>query len=147
MTVHTQTNTALVVKIGAATYECQLIDVTFTPPGTGTGTTTRTACPDGVVSEPGEAVNGSLTGNAFTDTTAQGLWTALYTAYTTGEELDYEITYFPGVDGQAVMFAGRAVVQDPPTLPFSKPGISKHPVNLALLTATMTRPTTLAAGG
>jgi hypothetical protein len=100
-----------------------------------------------VVSEPGEAVNGSLTGNAFTDTTAQGLWTALYTAYTTGEELDYEITYFPGVDGQAVMFAGRAVVQDPPTLPFSKPGISKHPVNLALLTATMTRPTTLAAGG
>lgn len=141
MSVHTQANTALVVEIGSTAYECQIIDVTFTPPGTGTGTTTRTACPDGVVAEPGEAVNGSLSGNAFTDTTESGLWTALYTAYTDGTELDYQVTWFPGVAGQEITFQGRAVVQDPPTLPFSKPGLSKHPVNLALLTATLTRPT------
>jgi hypothetical protein len=93
-----------------------------------------------VVSEQGERVNGALTGEAFTDTTADGLWDTLDEAWTANTELTYVYTVFPGVEGQEVSWTGQAKVNAYPELAFTKPGLSRHRVDLAILTATKSRP-------
>jgi hypothetical protein len=140
MSVHTQVNDQLTITLGSTGFECQFITTTWRRPGSAAGATVQTACPDGVVSEPGEAVNGALTGEAFTDTTADGLWDMLDEAFAAGTEFDYVYTVFPGVEGQEVTFTGRAKVNSYPELTFSKPGLSRHQVDLAILTATKSRP-------
>jgi hypothetical protein len=130
----------LTITLGTTGFECQFITTVWKAPGSAAGATVKTACPDGVVSEPGEAVNGSLTGEAFTDTTVAGLWDILDEAWTANTELTFVYTAFPGVEGQEVSWTGQAKVNSYPELAFSKPGLSRHPVDLAILTATKSRP-------
>jgi hypothetical protein len=141
MTVHTQVNAALTIMLKNTSHECQFIQTSWIAPGTAPGTTVQTACPDGVVSEPGERVNGSLTGEAFTDTRADGLWDTLDEAWTANTDFEYSYTVFPGVEGEEVTWTGRAMVNAYPALGFAKPGISRHPVDLAIITAEKSRPT------
>jgi hypothetical protein len=144
--VHTQTHTALKLTIGGRTFECQIINAVFKRPGTGAGTTVYTACPDGVVKEPGEPVDGSLTGEAFVDTTDEGLWWALDEAYAAQTTVQYSVTFFPDSAAEGVTFTGDAKVTAPPELGFAgRTTIARHPVDLALLTAVKTRPTVVAA--
>lgn len=141
MSVHTQLNTSLKIVLDTKEYQCQIINAELSLPGTAVGETVETACPDGKVVEPGSTVNGSLTGEAYTDTTADGFWTALASAYTSGAEVTYELDWFPETAAEHLIFNGKAKVETSPTLSFAKPGMSRHPFQLTLLSAAMTRPT------
>lgn len=122
-------------------FECQVVDVELTLPGVGTGSATETACPGGMVLEPGAPEAGSLTGNVFADTRDTGITWALAQLKKTGAEFPYSITYYADQDATvAVRFSGNAKVNSF-KLPFSKPGYAKHPLDLALSTADMARPT------
>jgi hypothetical protein len=125
-------------------FECQTIDASFALPGSQPGETTEVACPDGKVSEPGSTTNGSLTGTVFTDTTATGITWALMNAYQAGEEFDYSFTWFADQPAtHAVLFTGRAKVNTF-SMDWAKPGNAKHPLDLALITCAIARPTPLA---
>lgn len=141
MPTNVQPNISLVVKLGAASYECQFITASFKLPGTSQGTRVETACPGGVVTDPGTVSNGSFTGEAYTDTTDTGLYKALDTAYASNAVLAYELTFFPELGAtKGVKYTGNARVNSL-QLDFSKPGNSKHPVDLAIETAVFSRPT------
>jgi hypothetical protein len=140
MAVTAQHNNELVVQFDGKTFQCQVIDLEFKRPGLGAGTTVYTACPDGVVNEPGAPTDGTLTGTAYTDTTDTGLWWLLDDAYEADAEISYELTFFPDLGATtAVKFTGRAKAVDS-GLGFTKPSVSKHPVNLTIITATKSRP-------
>lgn len=137
----------LTVTIDGApvTFECQTIDAKLTLPGTTAGTNTETACPDGVVSEPGGTSNGSLTGTVFTDTTDTGISWALMQAYQAGETFPYVAVWFADQDAtKAVQFTGEAVVNTF-SLDWVKPGNAKHPLDIGLVSAAIGRPTPLVA--
>lgn len=132
----------LTVTIGGTpvSFECQAIDVTFALPGSQPGETTEVACPDGKVSEPGSSTNGALTGTVFTDTTDTGITWALMNAYTVGEEFTFSFTWFADQPSTtAVLFTGTAKVNTF-SMEWAKPGNAKHPLDLALITTTITRP-------
>jgi hypothetical protein len=140
MSVNTQNNHELKVTFGGKTFECQIIDLDFKRPGRARGSIVRTACPDGVVSEPGEITEGSLTGNAYTDTTDSGLWWLLDEAYESETQVDYVLTFFPDLGAtKAVEFTGKAYVTES-GLGFTNPAVSKHPIALTVVTATKSRP-------
>ncbi len=121
-------------------YQCQVIDATLTLPGITPGETVEVACPDGKVSEPGATSDGGLAGNVFVDPTATGITWALATLYQGGTEFLYSITYYADqANTHAIKFDGRARVNTF-TLPFSKPGNARQPLDLKLITAVMGRP-------
>ena len=140
MPVNTQPNVSLILDLDGATYECQVIDLSFRPPGVGASTVTETACPDGRVAEPGAVQSGSLTGNAFTDSLDTGLTWILAQAYETDATLAYTLTFFPELGAtKAMQFTGEARVSSF-QLDFSKPGINRHPLDLEVVSATLARP-------
>ena len=65
MTVNTQPNISLVLTLDGTAVECQVITLDFQAPGVGASTVTQTACPDGLVSEPGTISSGSITGDLW----------------------------------------------------------------------------------
>lgn len=123
------------------TFECQVITADLSLPGPAqSGSATETACPDGKVSEPGQAQNGSITGEIFVDSTDAGITWALATLFQADTEFPYSITYWANEPSTvAITFSGNAKVNSF-TLPFSKPGYAKQPLDLALVTAVMARP-------
>jgi hypothetical protein len=140
MTSNVIQNIELSLELDDAEYQCQVIDVTLTLPGSGVGESVEVACPDGVVSEPGARTNGSLTGNVFTDPTDTGITWILATAFQSGAEVEYTVVYWPNEGAtKAIEFTGRARVNSF-TLPFSKPGNARHALDLSLVTADMARP-------
>ena len=140
MAVTTQTNHSLVVSLDGTDYACQVIDASFTPPGIGSSTITETACPDGVVAEPGSISNGSLTGTVFADSGPTGITWALAQAYEANAELAYIFTAWPDlVDTGGMVYTGTGRVASF-QIDFSKPGVGKHPLNLEIPTAALTRP-------
>ena len=149
MSVNVTKNIALelTVTIDAApvTFECQALDCSLSLPGSQPGESVETACPDGIVSEPGTTTNGALTGTVFTDTTATGISWALMNAYMAGDEFTYSFTWFSDQPNTtAVLFTGTGKVNSF-QLDWTKPGNAKHPLDLALISATIGRPTVLAA--
>jgi hypothetical protein len=140
MAVTTQPNVSLVVSLDGTDYACQVIDASFKPPGVGAATITETACPDGIVAEPGAKAEGSLTGNVFADSSDAGITWALAQAYETDATLAYIVTFWPELGPtNGMQWTGEARVnsfqQD-----FAKPGIGKHPLDLAITTAVLARP-------
>ena len=117
-----------------------MIDASFKPPGVGASTVTETACPTGVVAEPGSIEAGAFTGNVFSDSLDAGVTYVLATAYETQAEFDYIVTFWPELGPtKAMQYTGRAKVASF-QLDFAKPGIGKHPLDLELSTATLGRP-------
>jgi len=140
MPVNTQPNVSLVVSLDGVDYACQVIDASFKPPGVGATTVTETACPSGVVAEPGAAAAGTFTGNAFGDSLEAGITWVLAQAFETNEEFDYIITFWPELGPtKAMQYTGQARVNSF-QLDFAKPGIGKHPLDLEIVTATLGRP-------
>ena len=141
MPVNTQPNVGLVLDLDGATYECQVIDASFRPPGVGASTVTETACPDGRVAEPGAVASGSLTGNAFADSQDTGLTWILAQAYENDATLAYTLTFWPELGAtKAMEWTGEARVNSY-TLDFSKPGVGRHPIDLEIVSASLARPT------
>lgn len=121
-------------------FACQVIDAELTLPGASAGTRIETACPDGAVVEAGSASNGQLTGNVFADPSDTGITWALATLYQARGEFPYSITWWADLDEtQAMKFDGDAVVNSF-KLGWAKPGKGKHPLDLGLVTAVMSRP-------
>ena len=140
MAVNTQPNVSLVVSLDGTDYACQVIDASFKPPGVGASTVTETACPSGVVAEPGGIEAGALTGNVFSDSLATGITYVLAQSYETQGEFDYIVTFWPELGPtKAMQYTGKAKVASF-TLDFAKPGIGKHALDLELSTAVLARP-------
>jgi hypothetical protein len=99
----TQTDALLTLTLDGTDYACQIIDAEFTFPGKGTAQVVPVACGD-TVSEPGDPVPGSISGNVLKDTGPDGITRALIEALTTDAEMDYVWT--EGADDAA----GRMVV-------------------------------------
>lgn len=143
MVVHAQQNNAISLTIDAVEYKCQVVDLAFTLPGYAAATLVETACADGQVSEPGARQTGSLTGNVYTDTRDTGITYALAQAVETGELLPYVLTLY-GDDAatratQGMIFTGWCEVNQL-TIDWSKPGMGKHAIDLAIASAVLTRP-------
>jgi len=140
MPVNTQPNVSLVVSLDGVDYACQVIDASFKPPGVGATTVTETACPSGVVAEPGAAAAGTLTGNVFADSLDAGITWVLAQAYENDQAFDYIFTIWSDLGPTiAMQFTGQARVNSF-QLDFAKPGIGKHPLDLEIVTATLGRP-------
>lgn len=140
MPVQTQPNVSLKLTLGTTSVECQIIDLSFRPPGVGNSTITETACPDGRVSEPGAIASGALTGNTFADSLATGITWLLAEAYETDETVAYVLTFWADLGATVAMqYTGDARVNSF-QLDWSKPGIGRHPVDLEVVSAALARP-------
>lgn len=134
MATQTVHNVHLKITIDAVDYSCQFITATLALPGYSEGTTVEVACPDGSVVEPGERVNGTLSGEAYTDSTDGGLFWALGQASMTNAQVAYEIVWFADqANTVAFQIDGTATVPQV-EIGWEKPGLSKHPVELTLNT-------------
>lgn len=132
-------NISLVLDLDGTEYQCQVINAEFTLPGVGAGDTTQTACPDGVIVEPGSNEDGSLTGEVFTDLLDTGLTWILANAKADDTEITYKVVYHadqPTTNN--IQFDGLCKVSTF-SLPFEKPGVSKHSLDLSIKTATISR--------
>ena len=136
---NTTQNVSLILDLDGTTFECQVINAEFAMPGTGTGTTTETACPDGVVVEPGSLEDGSLTGEVFTDLLDTGLTWILASAKQADSVMNYTVVYHadqPATNN--IQFSGLCKVATF-ALPFEKPGLSKHSLDLTISTCAISR--------
>jgi hypothetical protein len=134
-------NVQLIVQYGGQDYSCQIASAELTPPGYSEGETTQVACPDGAVVEQGEIQNGSLRTNQFTDTSELGITWAMMNAYMNGTTVAYSVQWFADQDNTvSFVLTGDAKVAQF-SLPFEKPGLSRHDLELTLHTGTLSRPT------
>jgi len=120
--------------------ECQVIDLSLTLAGESTGDTVQVACPDGAVVEPGEHEDGSLTGTVFSDSLDTGVTWLLMQAKSAGATIAYVLTWFSN-EANTVAFtvSGDAQVATF-SIDWTKPGHSRHPIDLTLLSTTLARP-------
>lgn len=140
MPTNTTEQIELSLVLDGAEYQCQVIDLSLTLAGTGTGETIEVACPDGVVVEPGEHEDGSLSGTVFADTTDSGITWVLMQAKSSGATMAYTITWFANeTNDKAFTVSGDAQV-GAFSMDWSKPGYGRHPIELTLLTTTLGRP-------
>lgn len=132
---------SLSLLLDGVEYNCQVIDASLTHVGKSTGETVQVACPDGAVVEPGEHVDGSLTGTVYTDTTAgSGISEALMLAHAAGATMTYSVTMFSDqANTVAYIYSGDCQVSSF-QIDWAKPGYSRHPLDLALVTGTISRP-------
>jgi hypothetical protein len=141
MATNTTENIALSLTLDGVEYQCQIIDATATLPGEATGDVTEVACPDGKVVEKGEQEDGSLSGTVFADSTDTGITWALMQAKASGAQLDYVLTWFANEDA-TVAFVWTGIAQVGAfSVEWAKPGLARHPIDLALLSVTISRPT------
>lgn len=141
MTVNTQLNGELTLTIDGDAYSCQVINLKLKLPSKGKGAITRTACPDGVVAEPGDDETGSLTGDVFTDSTATGITWILADALDADDELPYVLTLWSDLANTiATIFTGTLKVSSL-ELDFTPGKNARHPLDLEIITAARSRPT------
>lgn len=144
MAVNTQPNVGLTLTLDTQSVACQVIDLNYKPPGVGNSTIVETACPDGVVSEPGSITSGSLTGNAFLDSSDTGLWWLLAQAYEENATIAYVLTFYSELGPtHGFTYSGDARVNSIEA-PFSKPGLGRHAIDLEIVSATLARTTAAA---
>lgn len=140
MPTNTTEQIALSLTLDGTEVNCQIIDLSLTLPGDTTGETVEVACPDGSIVEPGQHEDGTLTGTVFTDTTDAGVSWLLMQAKSSGATIDYTLTWFSDADATvAFTVTGQAQVSSF-QLDWAKPGYSRHPIDLALTSATIDRP-------
>ena len=136
----TQPNVALSLKLDDTEVNCQIIDLSLTLAGEGTGDTVEVACPDEVVVEEGSHEDGQLTGTVYSDTSDGGVSWLLMQAKSTGAVIAYELTWFADADSTvAFTVTGTAQVASF-QMDWTKPALSRHPIDLTLLTTTLGRP-------
>jgi hypothetical protein len=119
--------------------ECQVVGLTFTQPAQGEPQLVFTACPNTTVDEPGDPVNGALSGEVMADFGATGVSRLLI------EHLDEVVTFDlwlnvddpGGTKAQVVHFTGTARVR-PVTITWTPRKNQRHNIDLAVLTATPT---------
>ena len=140
MPLSTQPNNQLSLTLDGTEVNCQVIDLSFTMPGTGTGETVEVACPDEYAYEPGTRSDGSISGTVYTDLADTGLTWLLAQAKDTDATIAYVLTFHPdaGATG-GIVFTGDAKVNTW-SLDFSKPSLSKHSLDLTAMTAVISRP-------
>jgi hypothetical protein len=123
-------NVQLIVQYGGQDYSCQIASAELTPPGYSEGETTQV-----------EIQNGSLRTNQFTDTSELGITWAMMNAYMNGTTVAYSVQWFADQDNTvSFVLTGDAKVAQF-SLPFEKPGLSRHDLELTLHTGTLSRPT------
>lgn len=131
---------ALSLQLDGVEYNCQVIDADLTMNGTGTGDTTEVACPEGKVNEVGSHEDGALTGTVYTDTSEAGITWALMQAKASGAEMTYSLTWFADQDATvAFTYSGTCKVGRF-SIGWTKPGYSRHPLDLVLTSGTLGRP-------
>lgn len=134
MATTTIKNVHLKVTVDGTDHSCQFITANLTLPGYSEGDTVEVACPEGQVVELGEAVPGEFTGKVYTDTADAGITWVLAQAAVAGTPVAYEIVWFADQDNTiAFQLDGTAQVGQM-TLPWEKPGLSKHDITLTLST-------------
>lgn len=134
MATTTIKNVHLKVTVDGVDHSCQFITAQLTLPGYNEGATVEVACPEGQVVEPGEAVAGEFSGTVYTDTADAGITWVLAQASVSGTPVAYEIVWFADQDAAtAFQLDGQAQVGQM-TLPWEKPGLSKHDITLSLVT-------------
>ncbi len=141
MPVNTTTNTSLSLTIdGGDEMNCQIIDCSFVPPSNAVGDRVLTACADGEVINPGSPENGSLTGNVYADPLDGGITDTLLTAQENDADMAFVLTFWNDqANTVAMTFTGTARVNSM-QLDFARPGYAQHPIDLAVITSTRTRP-------
>jgi len=137
----TQMSSSLSLTLATVEFNCQVIGAKLNPPASGKPTLVRTACPATVISEPGDPVPGTLTGEVYTDTLEDGLTDVLLTAKDTDAELAYVLTMWDDDDDAALRWTGTCTVGDL-ELDFTPGKRARHPLNLDLVTAVRSRPPT-----
>ncbi len=140
MPTNTTENIALSLTLDGTEVNCQIIDLSLTLAGEATGASVEVACPDGVVVEPGSHEDGSLTGTVFGDSLSTGITWMLMQAKSSGSTLDYVLTWFSNeADTVAFTVSGQAQVGSF-SIDWNKPGLSRHPIDLTLLSTNLARP-------
>ena len=133
MPTNTTQNNALSLTLDGTEINCQVIDLTVTMPGDGTGETAEVACPDGTVTEPGQFEDGAIGGSVYADTPDSGVTWLLMQAKAAGATMDYVLTWFADQDGTvAFTWTGQAQVGTF-SMDWTKPGLARHPIDLALI--------------
>ena len=140
MPTNTTEQVELSLVLDSQEYQCQVINLSLTLAGTSTGDTVEVACPDGVVVEPGDHEDGSLSGEVFADTTDQGITWVLMQAMSAAATMDYTLTWFSNETADvAFTVTGQAQVGTF-QMDWSKPGYGRHPIDLTLLSTDLGRP-------
>lgn len=138
MPVKTQTDATLKLSLdkgsGPVLVECQVINAAFTMAAPGESSPIPVACGD-TVSEPGDAQNGTITGEVFKDTSATGITRLLAEAALAGAEMDYE---YVENDGTAEEFAWSGKCTVPPFgIDFTPSKTGRHALALTLTTSVL----------
>lgn len=131
---------SLSLLLDGVEFNCQVIDLSATLPGETTGESVQVACPDGVVVEPGDTEDGSLSGTVYSDTTDTGITWALMQAKSTGATMTYVLTWFSDQDNTvAFTWSGNCQVATF-NIDWAKPRYSRHPIDLTLQSVDIARP-------
>ena len=140
MPVSTTTNTSLSLTLDGTEVNCQIQDLSFSPPMTGAvGEIIEVACGDSVTT-PGALENGTLTGTVFADPVVGGITDILLQAQETDAEIAFVLTFWDDqATTQQLIFTGTAKVNSL-QLDFARPGYAQHPIDLVVLTSVMSRP-------
>jgi len=136
MPVNTQPLIELTLTLDTVDFKCQVIEAEHIPPAYAAGqTVTETACPDGrVVEDTGSLAPGSLKGTVYADTSESGITWALRQAIQANAEMVYKIVHYPELGAAGAMQeTGKCKVATFSYGNFKKPGLGKHPIDLALL--------------
>lgn len=134
----TQTDATLILTLdsgsGPVSVECQVINARYTMAAPGDSTPVPTACGD-TVSEPGDPVNGSITGEVFKDTSASGITRLLSQAALTGATLDYTYTEQDEA-GYQLSWSGEATVPQF-GIDFTPSKLGRHELNVNVTTSVL----------
>lgn len=133
MPVSTQIDATLVLTLDGTAIECQVINASYTPAAPAESTAVPTACGD-TVSEPGDPSNGSITGEVFKDTSANGVTRLLAQAAVSGAELAYVYTESDGTN--TMSWSGTATVPQF-AIDFTPSKTGRHELSLALTTSVL----------
>lgn len=134
MPVSTQKDAMLVLSLDGTDYACQVIDAAYQMAAPGEATPVPVACGD-TVSEPGDPAVGSISGNVFKDTSANGITRALAQAAVDGTEFDYVYTE-SDADGYAMSWSGKCTVPAF-AINFTPDKFGRHPLNLSVTTSVL----------
>jgi len=136
----TQRQNSLTLTLDGTSHECQVINLEYTAPGYAAGETVEVACPDGVVVEPGDRTDGSITGEVYADSTDEGITWVLLQAQQQQATLAYVLTFYADAASTVAFTVTGECTVGSFVLPWSKPGYARHSLGLVVQTAEYARP-------